>query len=163
MPEKPKLYLETSVVSYLAARPSRDVLVLAHQQVTREWWERDLASFEVYISDIVIQEAEQGRAAPARERLDRIGEFPILAVTDEAEGLAGVHLREMPLPEKALRDALHMALASLNGMEYLVTWNCRHIARGRIKRRLQEINDRQRIQSPVICTPEELMGEDDVD
>jgi len=157
------LYLETSVLSYMVARPSRDVLVVAHQQITRDWWTKNLADFEVYISDIVIQEAEQGDAAAARERLELIGDFPVLALTDDAERLAGVYLREMPLPPRALRDALHMAIASLNGMEYLVTWNCRHIAQGRIKRRLLEINTREGIESPVICTPEELGGEPDVD
>jgi len=157
-----KLYLETSVVSYKVARPSRDVLVLARQQVTREWWEKSLQKYDVYISGIVIQEAEQGDPEAARERLDLIAPFPILAISEEAERLAALYLREMPLPPKALRDALHMAIASLNGMEYLVTWNCQHIAQGRIKRRLLEINTREGIESPIICTPEELGDEADV-
>jgi len=159
----PRLYLETSVVSYMVARPSRDVLVVAHQQITREWWADRLGSFEVYVSDVVLLEAEQGDPAAARERVQLIAPFPVLALTADAERLASVYLREMPLPATALRDALHMAIASLNGMEYLVTWNCRHIAHGRIKRRLQEINGCEGMESPVICTPEELGGETDVE
>lgn len=124
---------------------------------------RSLSAFEVYISDIVIQEAEQGDPVAARERLELIARFPVLSLTENAEQLAGRYLREMPLPPNVLRDALHMAIASLNGMDYLVTRNCRHIAQGRIKRRLQEINTLEGIESPVICTPEELGGENDVD
>jgi len=100
-----KLYLETSVVSYLVARPSRDVLVVAHQQITRDGWTRSLSAFEVYISDIVIQEAEQGDPVAARERLELIARFSVLSLTENAEQLAGRYLREMPLPPNVLRDA----------------------------------------------------------
>ncbi len=158
-----KLYLETSVVSYRVARPSRDVLVLARQQITREWWERNLKGYEAYVSDIVIQKAGQGDPAATRERLELIAPFPVLAVSADAERIAALYLREMPLPPKALRDALHMAIASVSGMDYLVTWNCQHIAQGRIKRRLLELNTGEGMESPVICTPEELGGENDVD
>ncbi len=154
--------METSVVSYRASRPSRDLLVAAHQQITREWWDSKLGRYDVFISDIVIQEIEQGDAEAAQDRLTLVSSFPILAVTEGAERLAGLYMREMPLPSKAIRDALHMAIASLNGMNYLVTWNCRHIAQGWSKRRLLELNTEQGIESPVICTPEELGGEFDV-
>lgn len=158
-----KVYIETSVVSYRVSRPSRDLLASAHQQVTREWWDEQLSGYEAFISDIVIQEIQLGDSAAAGERLELVSRFPVLALTTEAERLAGLYLREMPLPAKAIRDALHMAIASLNGMDYLVTWNCRHIAHGRIKRRLLDLNMREGIESPVICTPEELGGESDVE
>jgi predicted nucleic acid-binding protein len=160
---RPRLYIETSVVSYRVSRPSRDLLAAAHQQITREWWDNSLAEYELYISDIVIQEIQLGDPEAAQERLDLVSNCPVLALSTEAERLAALYLREMPLPPKAIRDALHMAIASLNGMAYLVTWNCRHIAQGRIKRRLLELNAREGIESPVICTPEELGGESDVE
>lgn len=159
MPQAPKLCVETSVVSYAGARASRDFIVLAHQQITRERREFHLRRHEPFISEIVMLEAEQGDPDGVRDRLDRVATFPVLRLSPDAERLAAVQLREMPLPEKALRDALHMAIASVNGMEYLITWNCRHIARGEIKRRFLEINAAEGIESPVIRTREELMGE----
>jgi hypothetical protein len=157
---RPTLYLETTVPSYLTAKRSKDVVVLAHQHVTAEWWERERSRYEIYISDLVYTEASRGDSTAARMRLDAIGEYPFLAITDEAIELADVYLRELPLPKSAGPDALHLAIASLNGMDYLMTWNCRHIARGSVKRALPLLNTARGLASPTICTPEELLYED---
>lgn len=158
-----KLYMETSVISYRASRASGELLVAARQEITRAWWQNGLPEFEVFVSDIVLQEAAQGDGVAARERLRLLEGYPVLALTAEAERLARLYMRAMPLPSKAIRDALHMSIASVSGMDYLVTWNCRHIAHGRIKRRLQELNTSEGIRSPVICTPEELGGDIDAE
>ena len=151
-----RLYLETSVVSYLIARPSRDVVVLAHQQITRDFWEKRLGRFEVFISQIVLEEASRGDRGAAKSRLDLISPFPLLPVTLEVDRLAELYLREKVIPPVAIRDAYHIALASVHEMDYLLTWNCRHIASGEVRRRLAELHRREDIFPLVICTPEEL-------
>ena len=156
---KPTLYLETTVPSYLTAWSSRDVVMLAHQQVTHEWWESRREAYEVFISQIVLDEAAMGDTAAARRRLALLTGFPLLDITQEVERLAAIYLQQIPLPEKAFRDALHLAIACAHGMDYLVTWNCTHIARGEVKRALESINAQEGIVSPTICTPEELLGE----
>ena len=158
-PVKPRAYLEISVVSYLVGRPSRHVVVLGHQETTRAWWNLSLALYEVYVSELVHQEAGRGDPGAASERLKAIEAFPVLAISEEARRLGDLYVREIPLPVKASADALHLAVATLNRMDYVVTWNCEHIARGRVKRRLEEINRAQGLHVPVVCTPEELFYE----
>ncbi|HIJ73185.1 MAG TPA: type II toxin-antitoxin system VapC family toxin [Candidatus Hydrogenedentes bacterium] len=159
--DRPTLYLETTVPSYLIAKPSTDVVILTHQHMTSEWWERERSRYEVFVSDLVHEEVSRGDAAAAQRRIAAIGEYPVLRITDEASELAAVYLRELPLPDSAGADALHLALATLNGMDYLLTWNCRHIARGSVKRALPVINAAREFASPTICTPEELLYEDE--
>lgn len=131
----------------------------AHQQITHDWWSRCLRNYEVFISELVIQEASQGDSEAVTRRLDAIAPFAILEITDEAERVAQIYLKNIPLLEPAIRDALHLALASANGMDYLITWNCTHIARGEIRKALVGENDKLEIATPTICTPEELLGE----
>ncbi len=156
---KSAVYIETTVISYYTARPSRDLVVAGHQQITQEWWSRCLGRYEALVSELVIQEASQGDSEAAAARLAAIEEFAILAVTPAAEQFAEVYLRNIPLLEAATRDALHLAIASAGGMDYLVTWNCTHIARAEVRRALDRENDALGIATPTICTPEELLGE----
>ena len=156
---KETLYLETTVVSYFSAWPSRDVIVLAHQQITREWWGTQLSRYEVFVSELVLQEASQGDPEAAKKRLEQIKPFEVLAVSSEAERLADLYLRKIPILKNAIRDALHLAIASAGGMDYLATWNCVHIARGEVRKALERVNDDESIGTPTICTPEELLGE----
>lgn len=114
--------------------------------------------YEVFISGLVLIEARQGDSDAARKRLEYIEDFPLLDVTGEVEALAEVYIKSIPLPEKAYRDAIHLAVASLNGMDYLITWNCKHIAHGEVKKGMLQINNQRGIESPIVCTPEELMG-----
>ncbi len=136
------------------------MVILTHQHITREWWAARIESYDAYVSEIVHDEIRRGDSDAARRRMDLVEGFPSLGVTSETEELARVYLRELLLPGKALADALHLAVASMNGMDYLATWNCRHIARGSVKKRLPDINAACGYASPTICTPEELMYDD---
>lgn len=160
---RPRFYLGMTVPSYFSARPSTDIVLAARQHLTKEWWERRISSYEVYVSELVLQEARRGDREAAEKRSSIISEFLVLRVTQAAIDLAGVYLRKLPLPVSAGADALHLALAAVNGMDYLLTWNCRHIARGSIIRALPAVNARAGYGTPTICTPEELLYEDSAD
>ncbi len=157
---RPVLYLETTVVSYLVARPSRDVVVLAHQEITRQWWATRREAFSIYVSPVVLEEAALGDAEQARERLQLLTPYPVLSASDHVEQIAAAYLRELRLPERALRDAAHLAFACTYAVDYLLTWNCAHIANAEVRRQLARVNDRLGLVTPVICTPEELLGEE---
>jgi predicted nucleic acid-binding protein len=155
---KPTLYLETTIPSYYTARPVRDVVALAHQEITRTWWDNRLPLFDVYISPVVLEEARQGAPEPAQRRLEVLATFPVLEATPAIEHLAATYMTQLVLPGKALRDAAHLAFACGYELDYLLTWNCAHIANAEIRRRLMAINAADGRQTPIICTPEELMG-----
>lgn len=152
------MYLETSVISYLVSRPSRDLVVAAHQQITRQWWEECRASFQLYVSQMVIQEAGSGDPAAAQRRLEELAGIPLLGLTDEAQALARELIVNGAVPEQAVEDALHIALATVHGIDYLLTWNCRHIANAQMRGAVTSVCALQGYDPPVICTPEELMG-----
>jgi len=155
---KPKLYIETSVVSYLTAQGSRDLVVAAHQEVTRAWWtSRD--TFDVYVSQFVLDEACAGDSKAAGRRLEALRGMPILDVTDEVTKLAARLIGERGLPVKAQLDALHVATAAVHGMDYLLSWNCRHIANAMLRSRIELICRAAGFEPPVICTPLELVEE----
>ncbi len=154
---KPTVYIETSVVSYLTARPSRDLIVAGHQQVTEDWWHNVLPGISAFVSELVLEEAGKGDAVAAGHRLDRIAGIPVLEVVDEIDDLAEAYARALQLPDTALADAYHMALATWHGMDYVVSWNCAHIASGRVQRVLLGVNSTMGLQTPILCTPEELM------
>jgi len=154
---KPSVYIETSVISYLTAQMSRDLVVAAHQQLTAEWWERALPSFEPFVSSVVLEEIGKGDPGAAKRRAEAVSKFEVLEVIKEVRELADRYFVAIDLPERARADAYHLALAVWHGMDYLVTWNCTHIAGGRVRRTVQGVNVGQGIASPVICTPEELM------
>jgi predicted nucleic acid-binding protein len=127
-----RIYLETSVVSYLAARPSRDMVIAAHQQLTRDWWDRRF-EFELFVADPVLEEASRGDLEAAQRRLAFLEGIPVLTAHPDALGLARSFLAEAALPSNAAIDALHVALAAVHGMDFLLTWNCTHIANARIR------------------------------
>ncbi|MBI4555984.1 MAG: type II toxin-antitoxin system VapC family toxin [Candidatus Hydrogenedentes bacterium] len=154
---KPSVYIETSVVSYLAAAPSRDLLAAAHQQVTSDWWENVLPRCTAYVSPVVLEEISKGDRQQARIRLAKLARFSVLEVNPDVHDLANLYFAEINIPDKAMADAYHLALATWHGMDYLVSWNCRHIASGRVRSILERVNSKRGIASPVICTPEELM------
>ncbi|MEN8254065.1 MAG: type II toxin-antitoxin system VapC family toxin [Verrucomicrobiota bacterium] len=155
---KETVYIETSVVSYLTARPSRDLVVAAHQQITREWWENVLFErFEPCISEAVIREASRGDPAAVDSRLSALGNLKELPLSDETTRLAEVYCRVLGLPASAGTDAVHLAVSVLNNVDFLVSWNCRHIANGHIIKRIQSENLERGLATPVICTPDELV------
>jgi predicted nucleic acid-binding protein len=154
---KPTVYIETSVISYRAARPSRDLLVAAHQQVTHEWWEQVLPQCDPFISPVVVEEIAHGDPDAAQRRQQSIAAFPVLEVVPEVHALAAAYFAAIPLPHKAQADAYHLALAAWHGLDYLVSWNCTHIVSGRVRMVIEEVNAEFGIRTPIICTPEELM------
>jgi hypothetical protein len=159
---KPKVYLETTIPSYLTAWTSRDLVMAAHQQVTREWWDTHRAAFDLFISQLVLQEAAGGDAAAAARRLELLRDFPILGMSEAAAKLAEELVLQVPLPERAALDALHIAVAVVNGMDYLLTWNCKHIANAVHQARIGTVCRSAGYEPSVICTPEALLeGETD--
>ncbi|KYF93769.1 DNA-binding protein [Sorangium cellulosum] len=155
---KPSVYMETSIVSYLTARPSRDLVRAAHQEVTGEWWAgRD--AYDLYISQLVVDEASAGDPGAAALRLQALGDLPLLELTPEAVGLARQLLHAAALPSKAAGDAVHIALSAAHGMRYLLTWNCAHIANATMRPKIEEICRAGGFEPPVICTPLELVEE----
>lgn len=154
-----KLYLENSVVSYLTARPSRDVITVARQELTRDWWRNQRERYELYISEFVVSEASDGDPEAAARRLDALDGIPVLGLGETAIELAEKFVEEGPLPEKATVDAFHIAMAVVNGMDYLLTWNFKHIANALLRHRIEEMSRAEGYEPPVICTPEELLGE----
>jgi hypothetical protein len=155
---QPSLYIETTVPSYYVSRYSRDVIVLAHQQITRVWWETRLADFRAYISPVVLEEGRAGDPEEARRRLELLGQFEILQASEAVERLAAQYVAEFSLPGRAIRDAAHLAFACIYEMDFMVTWNCAHIANAQIIRRLIRFNAVVGLATPTICTPEELLG-----
>ena len=153
---KESLYLETSVVSYYASRLSKIVRVRTHQRITREWWP-SLSRFRVCVSPVVLEEVRRGDPGAAERRLDAVRDFTHLELTPAVERLAALYLEALNIPKKAFRDAAHLAVAAVHEMDYLVTWNCEHLANAKVMKQLWELNATHGVHTPVICTPEELM------
>lgn len=156
---KPKVYIETSIPSYLTARVSNDIRVVANQNTTIEWWETRRFGFELYISEFVIAEASLGDPRAAEERLNAIADLSELSTTHEAKMLATALISEGPIPTKAEVDAFHIAVATVNGIEYILTWNCTHIANAVMRPTIERICRQKGFEPPIICTPQELMEE----
>jgi predicted nucleic acid-binding protein len=156
---KPKVYLETSVISYLAARPSRDLIVAANQQITQEWWQNSRPAFEVFVSALVVREAGGGDQDAARQRLVILEGVPLLTLNPDMVTLAGKLVRDVPLPSQAIADALHIAVAAVGGMDYLLTWNCKHLANAARRYQIERVCREQGYEPPIICTPQELLEE----
>jgi len=148
--------METTIPSYLTSRPSRDLVIAGHQQVTREWWENRRDAFEIYISQLVIDEARAGDPDAARERMLIVQEFALLDITPEVVQLASAILTSGILPRKAATDAAHIAIAAVHGIDFLLTWNCAHLANAVVAKAVANVCRQQDWESPVICTPEEL-------
>ena len=155
---KPKVYLETTIPSLLTAWPSRDLIIAADQQSTRDWWENRRQDFDLFVSPEVLGEAAQGDQEAARLRLEAIATLPVLAATEKVEELTSTILATGLIPPRATRDAAHIAFASVHAMDFLLTWNCRHIHNAMISRRLAEVCSAQGFKLPVLCTPRELMA-----
>ena len=153
---KQSVYIETTIVSYLTSLPSRDIVIAAHQQITREWWQ-GCGRFEIYVSQIVLQEAGEGDPEAAKSRLKALEDINILELGEEARALANELVKRKAIPQKTVLDAFHIAIAVVNGMDYLLTWNCTHIANASIRNKIERICRLKGYDPPVICTPEELM------
>lgn len=154
-----RVYIETTVISYLVARASRDVIVAGHQQTTQDWWANRRDKFTCYISQVVIDEASAGDSIEVRKRLAVLGGLTTLAVTDEANALTKAIMVANVLPQHVIRDAAHVAVGAVHAVDYLLTWNCKHLANAQIARRIAVVCEKVGYKMPIICTPEELMGD----
>ena len=150
-------YIETSVVSYLTARPSRDVVIAAYQEITREWWRDASGRFDLVASALVVAEARAGDPEAAGSRLEALEAVTLLDATPDAEALANALVEAGAVPRHAADDAAHISIAVTNGVEFLVTWNFRHIANAAMRARIEQVCRQKGYEPPVICTPNELM------
>ncbi|MEX0717553.1 MAG: type II toxin-antitoxin system VapC family toxin [Planctomycetaceae bacterium] len=159
----PTLYVETSIVSYLRQRPSAQVVMAARQILTHRWWNVEREKYEMVTSQYVIDEASVGDAALAAERLESLRGIPLLPSDPRIIDAAAEIVSRSILPERASVDALHIATAAHHGIDYLLTWNCKHIANARILPRIREVLEDLGEPIPIICTPEELLDDDTTD
>lgn len=158
---RPKVYIETSVISYLTSKPSRDVVVAAKQQLTREWWSPGRGDVDVYISDLVVAEVRRGDPDAAQARVAAAGDLPVLEATEAARSIAHELVGRGAVPENAAADALHIGIATAEGMDFLVTWNFAHLANAHMRTRIAAVTNELGYRCPVICTPEELQEPDE--
>ncbi len=152
------VYLETTITSYLASRPSRDLVIAARQEITREWWEERRDNYALYVSQVVVDEAGDGDPEAAKRRLAVLEGVDLLETTDAAIDLAEALIDEGAVPEKAADDALHIAIATVHEMDILLTWNCKHIANADTLGSIGKLIRKRGYELPVICTPNELTG-----
>lgn len=150
------VYLETTIPSYLASRPSRDLVTAAHQEVTRDWWSSARETFDLFISEAVLEEIKAGDPGVAARRLHFVEGLSVLQLREDVRRLARLYEKLLGLPEQARADVLHISFAVSYEIDYLVTWNCKHIANGQVIRRLLDVNQELKRLTPVIVTPEEL-------
>ena len=155
----PKIYIETTIPSYLTSRPSRDLLIAGHQQVTHQWWEDRRRDFELFVSQLVEDECRAGDSNMAKKRLNAIRGIPLLEISNDVDSLADQLITIGPIPKKAETDAAHIAVAAIHRVDYLLTWNCKHIANAEMQKSIREIYRKAGFEPPIICTPEELLGE----
>jgi predicted nucleic acid-binding protein len=156
----PTVYIETSIVSYLRQRPSSQIVMAARQVLTHQWWNDERANYELVTSQYVIDEASAGDAALAAERLQSLDGIPLLPLDPAIEAIGNEIMARAILPPTATIDALHIAMVAHHQIRYLLTWNCRHIANAKILPRIHEVLTDLGIPIPIICTPEEMVGDD---
>lgn len=154
---KPTVDIETTIVSYLTAWPSRDVVRLTHESLTRQWWRFHRPSFELFTSNFVIEEASRGDPIAAAERLKELAGIPMLPADPRVEDLAGEIVQAIALPVRAHVDAAHVAVAAVHGIRFLLTWNCTHLANGMLTDKIEDTCERSGFRAPRILTPELLM------
>ena len=154
------VYIETSIPSYLTSRPSRDVRAAGWQQLTYQWWEDERTKYELFISELVIAEASEGNLEAAKRRLSALEKIPELPIDEEAGDLAAAIMLGGGIPATSESDALHVAVAAVHRIDYLLTWNCRHINNATTKPIIRALCEKSGYFYPEICTPLELLSED---
>jgi predicted nucleic acid-binding protein len=156
---KSKVYLESSLVSYLTSKPSRDIIIASRQQVSQAWWETQRSRFSLYISPLVIQEVGAGDPEAVKKRLSIIRHIPLLEINEDTLELAANLLKNKAVPEKSTGDALHLAVTAFHNMDYLLTWNYKHLANAEKRNLIAQAIQGIGYNNPIICTPDELMGD----
>jgi predicted nucleic acid-binding protein len=155
---KEKVYIETSVISFLTGRTSNNLIAAAWQNITIEWWEKRKSHFDIFISELVYEEATRGDSLAVLKRIEAMKGIPYLQITEEAVNLAKTIIKPGPLPKKASNDALHLAIAAVHKIDYLMTWNCRHLDNAELKPKIRNLLLLNDFNVPEICTPQELLG-----
>ncbi len=156
---KPSVYLETSFISYLTGPTSQNIITAANQHITHDWWENRRHAFELFISPEVIDEASQGNPSESAKRLAIMKDITLLVLNNKAIDLALAFLQEKGVPSQANDDAYHIAIATVYQMNYLLTWNCKHIANAHIQPKLRQISQKRGYDIPILCTPYQLLQE----
>jgi len=154
---RPRVYLETTIASYLTARPSRDLKKERLQRITSRWWNSWRTQFQIYVSSVVIKEARNGDPDAARRRLELLEPFPRLTKDSRSRTLASRLIEGCALPPNARQDANHIAIASIHRMEFLLSWNCAHLANEHLADRIREICSSEGYSCPILCTPQQLL------
>jgi hypothetical protein len=154
-----RIYIESTIPSYVVARPARDLIQAGHQQTTKDWWDLKRAKHELFTSQVVLDEIASGDKEMARQRIELMAGITLLDLTDEANALTKTILSSGALPSDADRDAAHISLATVHEMDILLSWNCRHIANGAIQARLRRLAEKSGYALPVLCTPDGLTGD----
>jgi len=160
---KSSIYIETSIPSYLTARPSRDIRAVGWQQVTSQWWDEHRHNYDLYTSELVVAEASSGDPEAAGRRLNALKGIPELPIDEEVEYAANMLIENNALPSAAQADAIHIAVAVVQKIDYFLTWNCRHINNAKMKPVMRRVCMELGYTCPEICTPLELLGEDATD
>jgi len=156
----PKVYIETSIVSYLRQQISSQIIAAARQLLTRQWWDNERENYDLFSSQYVLDEAADGNPNLAKERLDALADIPLLELGPEIDAIAKAIVSRAILPQKAEVDALHIATTAHHRIDYLLTWNCTHIANAKILPSIRDVLLDLGCFVPTICTPEEMLGDD---
>jgi len=154
----PTIYIKTSIVSYLTSRPSNNLITAAWKKETIDWWETQSKRFSLYVSQVVIEEASRGDDTAASRRLEALSGLEVLPLNEKALSLSKALIDEGGVPKKALDDALHISISAVHGIDFLLTWNCKHIDNAEMKPKIRDICDKYGFRCPEIATPIELMG-----
>jgi hypothetical protein len=154
-----RIYIESTIPSYVVARPARDLLQAAHQEITKRWWESERLKHDIFISPLVLKEIRDGEAEMAEARMNLVSNLENLTVPTKVGELAELFIQKGVLPSGALTDATHIALSAVHKMHILLTWNCRHIANASIQFRLRRLAESRGFSLPLLCTPQEMLDE----
>lgn len=157
------IFIETTIPSLYVSRPSLNLLQLARQELTRQWWDSQRQQFDLFTSQLVLDEAADGEMAKAAERLQLLAGIPLLLLTEPVRALAEQLVSSGILPTVASRDAFHIAAAGVHRMDFLLTWNCKHIANPFIADQLHACFSAAGVHLPVICTPQQFSTDDNND
>jgi hypothetical protein len=152
------VYIESSVISYITARPNRDIVISARQAVTIEWWETYRNQFEIYVSELVLEEIGCGDPMAASHRIAIVKDIPILVISQSAISIAQALVKEKAIPESSTEDALHIGIAAVQNIDFLLTWNFKHMNNANTRIKIASIITELNYSSPIICSPEELIN-----
>ena len=152
------VYLESSVISYLTSRPNRDVIIAGRQAITLDWWENQRHQFELRISVLVEEEISKGDSSAAQQRFEKVADIESLLISNEAIRIADLLLAEKVVPKGSEEDALHIGIAASQGVDFLLTWNFKHINNAETKNAITRLVESAGYVCPQLCSPEELGG-----